>query len=156
MNDNGTVAPSLVAGAASGATGTINMTGGTLTTASELWLSSGSGAAGTMNMSGGVANIGSWLAVGRGGNEGNLNVSGGSLTVLTNNLTIGSFAGNQGQVTVTGGTVHTVNSIYDGEAGTGAITVSGSSTVISGVSLFIGYSNNTGLAMASTRKAAAC
>ena len=128
--------PSLVAGAASGGSGTINMTGGTLSTASELWLSTVNGAVGTMNMSGGVANIGSWLAVGRGGDGGKLNLSGGSINVAANNLTIASFAGNRGTLSISGGTLHAVNAIYDGEGGTGAMTVSGG--VVSATSLFVG------------------
>ncbi len=138
LNANFTTAPSLQAGAASGGTGTINMTGGTLNTASELWLSSAAGAVGVMNMSGGVANIGSWLAVGRGGNGGFLNVSGGSLNVATNDLTIASFTGNQGTVTVSGGTVSAVNSIFVGEAGTGLLTISGTGLVINNSPLFVG------------------
>ena len=90
-----------------------------------------------MNMSGGTANIGSWLAVGRGGDGGVLNVSGGSINVATNNVTIASFAGNAGTLNVSGGTVHAVNAIYDGEGGTGAMTVSGSGAVTV-TSLFVG------------------
>ena len=108
-------------------------------------------------MSGGVASIGSWLAVGRGGDNGNLYVSGGSLTVATNNLTIASFIGNQGQVTVTGGTVNAVNSIYVGESGTGTMAVSGSG-VVRATSLYVGtngsangtYTQSGGLLNAAT------
>lgn len=124
--------PSMIAGANPDASGTISMTGGTLNTASELWLSSATGAPGTMNMSGGVANIGSWLAVGRGGDSGMLNVSGGSLTVATNNLTIASFAGNSGTLNVSGGTVDTLNSVYAGESGTGTITQTGGLLIAGG------------------------
>ena len=141
LNANYTTAPSLQAGAVSGGTGTINMTGGTLNTASELWLSSAIGAVGVMNMSGGVANIGSWLAVGRGGDGGNLYVSGGSLNVATNNLTLASFAGNQGQATISGGTVHAVNSIYVGESGTGTMTITGTGLVISSSALYVGVNS---------------
>ncbi len=111
--------------------------GGTLTTSGELWLSSAGGATGTMNMNGGVANIGSWLAVGRGGMGGLLNVSGGSLTVATNNLTIASFAGNSGTLDVSGGTVHAVNAIYDGESGTGTMIVAGTG-LVSAAKLWVG------------------
>ncbi|MGO9108840.1 MAG: beta strand repeat-containing protein [Thermoguttaceae bacterium] len=119
-------------GNTAGMNGTLNISGGTLNTSGEIWLSSVSGAQGVMNMSGGVVNIGSWLAVGRGGDNGNLYVSGGSLTVgasTGNNLTIASFVGNQGQVTITGGTVNSLNSIWVGETGTGTMTISGNSVV---------------------------
>jgi autotransporter-associated beta strand protein len=149
LNANATAAPSLQVGAASGAAGIFNMTGGTLNTASELWLSTASGAAGTMNMSGGVANIGSWLAVGRGGNNGVLNMSGGSLTVQSASLTLASFAGNVGALNLSGGTLNAVNSIWVGESGTGAMTVSGSGLAISNaamaVALNAGSSGTLGL-----------
>jgi autotransporter-associated beta strand protein len=130
-------APSLSVATVAGGTATINMTGGTLATASEFWLSSANGASGIMNMSGGVAVVGSWLAVGRGGNGGVLNVSGGSLIVAANNLTLASFAGNSGTLNVSGGTVDAVNAVYDGESGTGAMTLSRSGVVTAG-GLFIG------------------
>jgi autotransporter-associated beta strand protein len=129
--------PSVNAGAATGASGTINMTGGVLNTTSELWLSSASGGTGTMNMSGGVANIGSWLAVGRGGDGGTLNVTGGSLNIATNNLTLASFAGNSGTLNISGGTISAVNAIYVGEGGNGTMTVSGTGFVTA-TSMFIG------------------
>ena len=88
----------ITVGADQGETAVLNIVpGSSLTTSNELWVSSTTGAIGTMNMSGGTAKIGSWLAIGRGGDSGTLNLSGGSLNVATNNLTIASFAGNHGQ-----------------------------------------------------------
>ena len=143
LNATKATAPSLQAGTGASGSGTITLSsGGTLNTASELWISTASGVHGEMDMTGGVANIGSWLAVGRGGSDGNLNVAGGLLTVASNsgatNLTIASFAGNQGQVTVSGGTVNALNSIYVGESGIGTMTVSGSGVAISTAALFLG------------------
>ena len=51
------------------------------------------------------------------------------MNVATNNLTIASFAGNSGTLNVSGGTVNAVNAIYDGQGGTGSMTVSGSGVV---------------------------
>ncbi len=134
----------VIVGAASGDSAILNVpTGGTLNTTTELWLSTTNGARGTMNVTGGVANIGSWLAVGRGGNSGTLNVSGGSLNVAAANLTIASFAGNQGQVNVSGGTVNAVNSIYVGESGSGTMTVSGSG-VATAASVNVGLNSGSG------------
>ncbi len=130
--------PSIIAGAASGGSGTINMTGGALNTTSELWLSSAIGASGIMNMSGGTAIIGSWLAVGRGGDGGVLNVSGGSLDVTGNSLTIASFAGNSGTLNVSGGAVHAVNVIFDGEGGAGTMYVTGSG-LVTATKLWVGF-----------------
>ncbi len=138
LNAGETAAPSLVAGAAAGATGTINMTGGTLNTTSELWLSSAGSAAGIMNMSGGTAIIGSWLAVGRGGDGGVLNLSGGSLAVTGNSVAIASFAGNAGTLNVSGGTLRAVNVIYDGEGGNGTMNVTGSG-LVAATKLWVGY-----------------
>ena len=105
-------------------------------------MSSTTGAIGTMNMSGGTAKIGSWLAVGRGGDSGTLNVSGGSLTIATNNLTIASFAGNAGAVNVSGGTLNAVNSVYVGESGSGAMTLTGG--LVTATSLIVGKNSGSG------------
>jgi autotransporter-associated beta strand protein len=138
LNAGATSAPSLQVATVSGGTGTLNLSGGMLTTASELWISTTNGAHGVVNMTGGAAQIGSWLSVGRGGNDGTLNVSGGSLVVLTNYLTLASFAGNRGTLNVSGGTVNAVNSINVGESGTGSMTLSGSGLAISNATLYLG------------------
>ena len=110
-------------------------------TTNELWLSTANGAR-DMNVSGGTTNIGSWLAVGRGGNAGTLNVSGGSINVASNDLTIASFAGDPGQVNISGGTVNAVNSIYVGESGSGAMTISGSG-VATAASVIVGLNSGS-------------
>jgi autotransporter-associated beta strand protein len=135
-------------GANTGNAAVLNLSSGTLTTSGQLWLSSASGAKGTMNMSGGLVNVGSWLAVGRGGDGGLANISGGSLNVATNNLTIASFAGNSGTLNISGGSVHAVNAIYIGESGNGTMNLTGAG-LASASKLWVGL--NSGAAGAYTQ-----
>ena len=86
-------------GTVHGAAGVINISAGTLTTSGQAFF--GAGGAGTngfgaLNVSGGSATFGNYLALGRsnptlGQSRGELLVSGGTVTVLTNNLEIGSY-----------------------------------------------------------------
>ncbi len=129
-------APTIQVGGANNVSGAFLMTGGTMSTGSEIWLATGDGGYGYMNMSGGTATVGSWLALGRGGGQGVLDVSGNaSLSVTGNNLTIGSFGGSTGDihgvVTVSGNaTVNSTNAVYVGENTPGVMTVMGNATVI--------------------------
>ena len=141
LNSPKNTAPSLQVGAGTGGDGVLRVNAGsTLNAASELWLATAEGGYGAMDMAGGTVNVGSWLALGRGGGQGILNQSGGSITVQTNNLTVGSFggaAGNgvvHGQVNLTGGTLSTVNNTYAGEQTNGVVNVSGSGHLIVGTS----------------------
>ena len=130
LNANKTSIPSIVIGSANIATGTMTISGGTVNAAGEVWVSSTTGATGTLNVSGGTLNSGSWLAIGRGGDNGNLNVTGGYVNVNGSNLTIASFGGNVGQATISGGTVTTVNNFFVGEGGTGTLTLSGTGKIL--------------------------
>ena len=106
VNATSTTVPSVLVGSLASANGSVMMSSGTLATKTELWLSDVQGAYGSLTINGGNATIGSWLAVARGGGTGILNVNGGSLTVSTNNLTIGTVAGGTNQnavATLTGG-----------------------------------------------------
>ena len=128
-------APTIQIGGANNVSGAFLMSGGTLTTGSELWLATADGGYGYMNMSGGTATVGSWLALGRGGGQGVLDVSGTSnLTVTGANLTIGSFGGSgtdiHGVVTVSGNaSVNSANAVYVGENTPGVMNISGNATV---------------------------
>ncbi|MGA2257318.1 MAG: autotransporter-associated beta strand repeat-containing protein, partial [Thermoguttaceae bacterium] len=141
LNANKTGAPSLLVGTISGGTSSVNLISGSLTTVSEAWFGTAPNAVGILYVSGGSATFGSWLAIGRNGNAGYLNVSGGLVDVTTNNLTIAAFGGDQGQANVSGGTVETTNSIFAGESGSGTLTVSNTGTVVSGAELFVGHAN---------------
>ncbi|MEI9960812.1 MAG: hypothetical protein WDM76_06670 [Limisphaerales bacterium] len=71
--------------------GTLNMKGGILNTALgvDVWLgegyNGGIGGTGVMTMTGGRVNIGGWLAIGRFGGIGDLELSGGSITMSPGN-----------------------------------------------------------------------
>ncbi len=118
-------------GLASGATGTINMSGGTVNEPNGMSVGGAVGAVGIMNMSGGVVNVPNWLLIGGiypGGQvSGIFNISGGLVHVSNGgNLSLGTFQGNAGTLSVSGGTVQSDNSIYVGDGdGTGLMTVSG-------------------------------
>jgi autotransporter-associated beta strand protein len=132
INASGTIyansgsAPAFGVGLSANSAGTVVMSAGSLVSGNELWLSAGSNAPGVFNLSGGTVTVSNWTAVGRGGNGGILNISGGSWNnVNANNITIASFGGNVGQVTVSGGQLYSQNAIWVGESGTGQLIVSG-------------------------------
>jgi len=115
-----------------GGPGYMNHSGGTLTSANELWVGQG-GPTSTYDLSGtGTITVNNWVAIGRGAN-GVFNMSGGSLTKTGNNgnhLLIG--AGHDGVLNQTGGTVTSVLSetrIADGPTGTW--NLNGGSAVLS-------------------------
>lgn len=89
--------------------GTLIMNGGTITTKNEMWLGEGNSGrvgTGTMYMNGGTVNIGSWFAIGRFGGQGDLEMKGGSITMLPSggNITLGTTPGN-GLVNQSGGVI---------------------------------------------------
>ena len=130
LNANKGSAPSLLVGGASGAVGIMNVSGGTVTTASEVWVAGASGANGTLNISGGILNVPSWLAVGRSsGDTGTLNMSGGTLNVTGHTLTLASFSGTVGEMNLSGGTVNLASDFFVGEGGTGTLNISGNATL---------------------------
>ncbi len=85
-----------------------NQTGGTLTSANELWVGQG-GATGHYNLIAGTVTVNNWVAIGRGGGNGTLNISGGSMTKTGNggnHFIVG--AGGPGTLNQTGGTLTSV------------------------------------------------
>jgi autotransporter-associated beta strand protein len=117
-----------------GGTGTFYMRGGTVTTAVgvDLWLgegyNGGDGGTGTMMMSGGVVNIGGWLAIGRFGGIGDLELSGGSLTMAANTtgeITLATTP-STGVIHQTGGALtNTASETWVAESAVGTWTLSG-------------------------------
>jgi fibronectin-binding autotransporter adhesin len=124
VNANGGGGQSLDIGQGTGSNGLYNMTGGVLNVAGELWVgnaSAGAGPTAAFTESNGNATVNSWLVVGRQGGQGNLTLSGGTLTKQGgNNAYIGE--GNNtytSTMTVSGTGVFndTVGEFWVGEAG---------------------------------------
>jgi autotransporter-associated beta strand protein len=117
-----------------GGNGFFNQTGGTLTSANELWIGQGSGAIGRYDLSAGTVTINNWVAIARGGAaSGVLNMSGGSFTKTGNggnHLLVGT--GGPGTINQTGGTITSVLSdTYIGDNTTGIWNLDGGSAVLS-------------------------
>jgi hypothetical protein len=104
----------------------LDMTGGTLTTGTDVRIASGTGDTGVFNVSGGIATIGGLFAVGgydgSGGGDGTLNMSGGTINV-TGNLEIGNRPG-YGTAAISGGTI-TAASLLMTARGSLTITAAG-------------------------------
>jgi hypothetical protein len=118
----------------------LDMTGGTLTTVTDVRIASGTGDTGVFNVSGGTATIGGSFAVGgydgSGGGDGTLNMSGGTINV-TGNMEIGNRPG-YGTAAISGGTI-TAASLLMTARGSLTITAAGmliltgdQTTVVSG------------------------
>jgi autotransporter-associated beta strand protein len=107
---------------AAGSTGTVVMTGGTLTTANELWIGPTAGGHAFFYLNGGTVVCKSWGVVGRGSTDAWLYLNGGVWSnTVANNFTIGS--GGSGVVNMGGGTLYAQNGIYVGELVPGWMTM---------------------------------
>ena len=136
-------APALQVGTTSGAVGVINLSAGALYTGSELWLGAGGNgqnAFGALNVTGGSVTSASYLCVGRapsvtGNNRGELLVSGGTITVNANNIEVGSYQNystNTSVATLTGGAMTLASGAGDlivGNNQNGILNVSGSAVI---------------------------
>ena len=141
-------APGLQMGTGAGQVGVVRVNpGSTLNLASEIFLATVDGGYGAMDITGGTANVGSWMALGRGGGQGVVNQSGGSVTVLTNQLTIGSFGGTtdpgivHGLYNISGGSVTTTNNVFVGEGSMAVLNVMGSGQVVAGTGVRVALGN---------------
>lgn len=88
-----------------GTTGNLTQTGGTHTVNDEMWVGNGAGSVGVATVNGGTVNVGSWLAVGREGSTGTLNIGGTGSVLKTGGgqIVLGTGAGGNGTVNVSGG-----------------------------------------------------
>ncbi len=135
-----------------GGVGVLNLNGGTLNTAVgvDLWLgegfNGGPGGTGTMIMSGGSVNIGGWLAIGRFGGIGDLELSGGSLTMSPGNpghITLAT-APSAGVVNQNGGALtNTASQTWVAESATGTWNLNAGAEVL-GLTLLTRLSGATG------------
>ncbi|HEY7118931.1 MAG TPA: hypothetical protein VH475_20240 [Tepidisphaeraceae bacterium] len=96
-----------------GSHGTVNITGPTaaLTVNSELWVGQAAGGNGVMTVSAGTVTTHNWIAVGREGATGILNVNGTGVVQKQDagHITIGTGAGGNGTVNVSGNGVLSTN-----------------------------------------------
>jgi autotransporter-associated beta strand protein len=135
-----------------GGMGTLNMNGGTLNTAPgvDLWLgeghNNGPGGTGKMIMTGGAVNIGGWFAIGRFGGIGDLELSGGSITMSAGNagnITLATTP-STGVVNQTGGALtNTVSQTWVAESASGTWNLNGGTDVL-GVALLTRLSGANG------------
>ncbi|HLP77855.1 MAG TPA: autotransporter-associated beta strand repeat-containing protein, partial [Candidatus Paceibacterota bacterium] len=105
-----------------------NQTGGALNINSELWIGQAGGTTGEFDLSAGTVTNGSWLAIGREGGNGTLNISGGSMTKNGGgNISITHGGGASGTVIQSGGVFTcTSGETWIGEdSGPGVWTISG-------------------------------
>ena len=139
--DNGTinVAQNFEVGgnqwSAQGGSSFFNMSGGSITTGGEFW--GGGNGTTTAVQTGGSVSSAAWFVVGRGGNNvATYTLSGGTVTAATSTVgsfaVLGSAAGSQGTLTVSGGTFQTGGNrkMFVGENGTGTLNVSGTGHVL--------------------------
>ena len=124
--------------------GILRMNGGTINTAigAEFWLgeghNGGSGGSGTLLMRSGSMNLGSWLAVGRFGGNGDLEMSGGTITLVpgnNGNITLATSP-STGVVNQSGGIVtNTATQTWIAESAVGTWTLTGGKDVFGVVHL---------------------
>ena len=122
-----------------GGTGTLNMDGGAINTPPgvDLWLgegcNGGAGDTGKMIMTNGAVTIGGWFAIGRFGGIGDLELSGGSITLIpgdTGNITLATTPGT-GVVNQSGGALtNTVSQTWIAESANGTWNLNGGTDVL--------------------------
>jgi fibronectin-binding autotransporter adhesin len=120
---------------AQGGSSFFNMSGGSITTGNEFW--GGGNGTTTAVQTGGSISSAAWFVIGRGSNNvASYTLSGGTVTAATSTVgsfaVVGSFAGSQGTLTVSGGTFQTGGNrkMFVGENGTGILNVSGTGHVL--------------------------
>jgi len=131
--------------ALSGASGTLNITGGSLSTTGAtdyIFIGYTSTATGTVNMSGGTLSGGDQIFCGMYG-PGVFNMTGGSVSSADKTV-IGRTANVTGTWNMSGGTLTTTSHLYVGESGTGTLNLVGG-TITATTDLYIGvHSGSSG------------
>ncbi|MBW8864812.1 MAG: autotransporter-associated beta strand repeat-containing protein, partial [Verrucomicrobia bacterium] len=111
--------------------GTFNFSGGTFTSASEMWIAENTGTEGTNNISGtAVLNLNNWMSIGRGG-HGVLNFSGGTINHNGGTAFIIGDGGNA-FMNHSGGSLTTQKELWIAQAGTsvGRYDMSGTASTV--------------------------
>ena len=109
-----------------GTHGNLTQTGGTHTVNGELWVGQGAGAVGVATVNAGTVTVNNWIAVGREGSTGTLNVGGTG--------TVNKIGG--GHITIGTGTA-------TGPGGNGIVNVSGNGTLTTNGDFILGENNAT-------------
>jgi autotransporter-associated beta strand protein len=110
-----------------------NQTGGALNINNELWIGQAGGTTGEFDLSAGTVTNNSWLAVGREGATGILNISGGSMTKAGGgNISITHGSGASGTINQTGGSF----TCASGETWVGEDSGTGTWNLINGTATF--------------------
>ncbi len=131
-----------------GASGLVNVTG-------ETWVGDLAGSTGDATVSAGEFRTNNWIAVGRNGATGNLNISGTGLINKTGNgdITVGTGTGGVGKIIQTGGTLNAASNVLLGENGTGDGAwnlTAGTATVAGAVNIAISQSAKGALTVGGT------
>ena len=131
---------------ANGATGFANITGGTLDVNNEIWVANAAGSNGTLTISAGTIINNSWAAIGRAGAAlGIVNMSGGTWNKNGGgNFIVGDNS--PGQLNLSGGTIAINGETWVGQAGggNGTFTLSGSGSISGNNWIAVGRDGGTG------------
>ncbi|MDO4571067.1 MAG: hypothetical protein Q4D38_11825, partial [Planctomycetia bacterium] len=113
--------------------GVMDVSGGEVTFSSALNVAYGSGATGTMNVSGGTVNLKGHTRIGNDGGTGKLSIAGGN-TTFTANLSVGHNGNSTGTLEIKDGANITLdcNDLYVGHNGTATGTVTQTGGTVSG------------------------
>jgi autotransporter-associated beta strand protein len=137
INATKTAIPSFAVGSVATAVGVFNQSAGTVNTTGEFHLGRGigTGAYATHTMSGGTFNSGSWYVVGSNNDRAILNLSGGTVNVTANRMTVGAGGANSiGVVNQTGGALNVTaganTGLFIGENGNGTYNISGGTVTL--------------------------
>ncbi len=145
VNTTGTVTANgnLIIGSSNNAgspgNGTLNIDAGTVTTTGEMWVGDWNGSQGTLNVAGTASvTVNNWIAVGRRGGFGVLNMTGGTITKAGGgNITISTGTNGTGTINQSGGVfTNTTSLTFLGESwngdGNGTWNLSGTGQAILG------------------------
>jgi autotransporter-associated beta strand protein len=131
---------------ANGGTGTMNLTGGTVTVNNEIWVANNPGSNGTLTISAGTITNNSWAAIGRSGAAlGIVNMSGGTWNKTGGgNFIVGDNS--PGQLNLSGGNIAINGETWVGQAGggNGTLTLSGSGSISGNNWIAVGRDGGTG------------
>jgi autotransporter-associated beta strand protein/T5SS/PEP-CTERM-associated repeat protein len=137
----GTVSTGTQALIGSGGTGTLTVTGGTFSAGTQLYV--GSEGTGSLAIDGGAVTAGTQAYVGVFGGTGTLSLTAGTFSTAED-LFVGAFSGSDGEATVTAGTLSVgtqLNVGYNG--GTGSFAIDGGAVTV-GAQAKIGTSGGSG------------